>query len=132
VESTIMYNESELPSFERLEQMNLYLDKVGQLAQAHGKEWVEKILSLGDSKPDVLLSKSNDTTSIDSKQELGSGVFLIDQVKVLGIKINQQIIDLIKKSTYAQVETAITKYKRYRKVDNPEGLFWRILTNEHE
>ncbi len=141
-ESTTMYNESEFPSFERLEQMNIYLDKVGQLAHTYGKEWVEKILSIGDSKPDAKDSQSFDATSIDSKHHSGSGVVFIDEVKALGIDIDKQIeqeniSDLIKRSTYAQVKTAIAIYKEKYLSKNKvykakaEKLFWRILSNEH-
>ncbi|MDY6902976.1 MAG: hypothetical protein SWZ49_33625 [Cyanobacteriota bacterium] len=138
-----MYNENELPSSKRLEQSIVFLSKVEQLTQAHGKEWVENILSLGGLIPNAKDSQSFDATSIDSKHHSGSGVVFIDEVKALGIDIDKQIeqeniSDLIKRSTYAQVETAIAIYKEKYLNKNKvykakaEKLFLTILSNEHD
>ena len=137
-----MYNENELPSSKRLEQWIVFLSKVEQLTQIHGKEWVENILSLGGLILNAKDSQSVDTTSIGNKHHSGSGVVFIDEVKALGIDIDKQIeqeniSDLIKRSTYAQVETAIAIYKESylnkNKVFNnkAEKLFLTILSNEH-
>lgn len=68
----------------------------------------------------------------NTKSEETSAVDLIDEVKSLGLELNSQLINLISDSTVSQVKTVIARYRTYRQVTNPEGLFYRILTNERK
>ncbi|MFB8789325.1 MAG: hypothetical protein U7123_10840 [Potamolinea sp.] len=123
-----MQNFNSFPDKEWLEQINLYLEKVGKLAEVYGKEWVENVIK-GWSDPTVpdtsfRANRSPETSPTTSK------ALLVGQVKTLGLNLNDGMINLINHSNEKQVTRAIAKYKTYRPLKNPEGLFYTILKNE--
>lgn len=123
-----MQNFNSFPDKEWLEQINRYLEKVGKLAEVYGKEWVENVIK-GWSDP-----TAPDTSSAVNKAPYASpttsDASLLGQVKSLGLKLNDGLINLINHSSENQIKTAIAKYKTYRPLKNPEGLFYTILKNE--
>ncbi|MBW4598512.1 MAG: hypothetical protein KME29_02590 [Calothrix sp. FI2-JRJ7] len=117
---------------ELLTQKIRYLEQVKELTAMYGAERVLEFMQLGGfilTAPD---SESIGTASSDTKSQEDSGADLIEEVEALGLELNPQLINLIAKSAVQHVKTAIAKYKTYRQVTNPEGLFYRILSNEHK
>lgn len=123
-----MQNFNSFPDKEWFEQINLYLEKVGKLAEVYGKEWVENVIK-GWSEPTVPDTSSEANRSPDASPATSS-TFLVGQVKSLGLNLNDGLINLINHSSDKQVTRAIAKYKTYRPLKNPEGLFYTILKNE--
>ncbi len=141
---------------ELLTQNNRYLEQVKELTAIYGAERVLEFMqlgglisttpkneSIGSAPSDVAfelkevqsyLPKNESISSAlpDTKSQESSGADLIKEVEVLGLKLNPHLINLIASSTVSQVKTAIAKYKTYRQVTNPEGLFYRILSNEQK
>lgn len=123
-----MQNFNSFPDKEWLEQINLYLEKVGFLAEVYGKEWVENVIK-GWSDP-TAPDTSSEVNKAPHPSPTTSDAFLVGQVKSLGLNLNDGLINLINRSSDKQVKTAIAKYKTYRPLKNPEGLFYTILKNE--
>jgi hypothetical protein len=115
---------------ELLTQKNRYLEQVKELTAIYGAERVLEFMQLGGLISTSSGSESISTVPSDTKSPESSSVDLMDEVKSLGLELNPLLINLIAKSTVLQVRTAIAKYKTYSQVTNPEGLFYRILTNE--
>ncbi|MBX9255344.1 hypothetical protein H1Q63_15580 [Desmonostoc muscorum CCALA 125] len=113
-----------------LTQKTRYLEQVKELTAIYGTERVLEFMQLGGLISTSSGSESVSTAPLDTKSPESSSVDLMDEVKSLGLELNPLLINLIAKSTVQQVKTAIAKYKTYRQVSNPEGLFYRILTNE--
>lgn len=126
-----MQNFNSFPDKERLQQINLYLENVGKLAEAHGREWVENLLKLGWSASTVPDTSSEGKSASDASTATSSAL-MMDEVESLGLQLNPNLIDLIVNSSVPQVKTAIAKYKTYRPFKNPEGLFYTILKNEQK
>jgi hypothetical protein len=117
---------------ELLTQTNHYLEQVKELTATYGAEKVLEFMQLGGLIATTPKNGSIGSAPSDTKSQESSGADLIDEIEVLGLELNPQLINLIGSSTVGQVKTAIAKYKTYRRVDNPEGLFWRILSNERK
>ena len=115
---------------ELLMQKNRYLEQVKELTAIYGAEKVLEFMQLGGLISTTPKNESIGSDPSDTKSQESSGADLIDEVKSLGLELNPQLINLIAKSTVQQVRTVIAKYKTYRQVTNPEGLFYRILSNE--
>lgn len=116
---------------ELLTQTNRLLENVKELTSVYGSEKVIEFMQLGGLLQTTPNSESIDTNLVDIKSQESNSVDLIGKVESLGLELNPKLLNLITTSTFAQVKIAIAKYKTYRRVDNPEGLFWRILSNEH-
>jgi hypothetical protein len=118
---------------ELLKQTNHYLEQVKEITAIFGKERVLELMRLGGGRSiSTLPDYEPSSAPPNAKSEESSGVDLIDEVKSLGLELNSQLINLISDSTVSQVKTVIAKYRTYRQVTNPEGLFYRILTNERK
>jgi hypothetical protein len=115
---------------ELLTQKNRYLEQVKELTGTYGAEKVLEFMQLGGLIATTPKNGSTASAPSDTKSQETSGTDLIDEIEVLGLELNPQLINLIAKSAVQHVKTAIAKYKTYRQVTNPEGLFYRILTNE--
>lgn len=126
-----MQDFNSFPDKEWLQQINLYLENVGKLAEAYGREWVENLIKLGWSAPTVP-DTSSEGNSASYPSPTTNNAFLVDEVESLGLKLNPNLINLIVNSSVQQVKTAIAKYKTYRPFKNPEGLFYTILKNEQK
>lgn len=125
---------SQTGSFRELEvlhQKNRYLEKVGELAEAHGAERLERWMQFGgfsQTAPDA----SPPTNSASDASPTASSADMLAEVEALGLELNPNLITLIVNSSIKQIKTAIAKYKTYRQLTNPEGLFYRILDNERK
>lgn len=117
---------------ELLTQTNRLLENVKELTPVYGSEKVIEFMQLGGLFQTTPNSESIDANLVDIKSQKSNSLDLMGKVESLGLELNPKLINLITTSTFAQVKIAIAKYKTYQKVDNPEGLFWRILTNERE
>ncbi len=117
---------------ELLTQTNRLLENVRELTPIYGAERVLEFMQLGGLISTAPDSESIGTARSDTKSQESSSVDFMDEVKALGLELNPQLINLIAKSTVQQVKTAIAKYKTYRQVTNPQGLFYRILSNEQK
>ena len=118
-----------LPEIELLQQKYLLLEKIGQLAEAHGSQWVERCMHLGGFAPTAPEPHLNGNGA-NAASPTSSSADLFGEVESLGLELNPNLITLIVNSSVQQVKTVIAKYKTYRKLTNPEGLFYRILHNE--
>lgn len=126
-----MQDFNSFPDKEWLQQINLYLENVGKLAEAYGREWVENLLKLDGSAP-TIPNTSSEGNGASYASPTTNNAFLVDEVESLGLNLNPNLINLIVNSSVQQVKTAIAKYKTYRQVTNPQGLFYRILSNEQK
>jgi len=117
---------------ELLTQKNLYLQQVKELTAMYGAEKVLEFMQLGGLIPTTPKNESIDSSLLDTKSQESNSADLFAQVETLGLTLNPLLINLISTSTVAQVKIAIAKYKTYRQVINPQGLFYRILINERK
>lgn len=115
---------------ELLTQKTRYLEQVKELTAIYGTERVLEFMQLGGLISASSGSESINTVPSDTKSPESSSIDLMDEVKSLGLELNPQLINLIASSNVSQVKTAIAKYKSYRPVYNPQGLFYTILSNE--
>ncbi|QSJ16143.1 hypothetical protein JYQ62_31000 [Nostoc sp. UHCC 0702] len=115
---------------EWLRQINIFLQNVRELTELFGKEWVDNLLQRWFTATAPDSSSSSADINASNAEPAASGADMIGNVELLGLELNPQLINLIAQSTVEQVKTAIAKYKTYRQVTNPEGLFYRILSNE--
>ena len=116
---------------ELLHQKNRYLEKVGELAEAHGADRVERWMQFGgfsQTAPDA----SPPSNSATDASPTSSSADMFAEVEALGLELNPNLITLIVKSSVQQVKTAIARYKTIRPLTNPEGLFYTILKNERK
>lgn len=122
---------SSFPELELLQQKYRYLEKVGELAQAHGAERVERWMQLSGFAP-----TAPDTSSFGNRafaaSPTSSSADMFAEVEALGLELNPNLITLIVNSSVQQVKTAIARYKTIRQLTNPEGLFYTILKNERK
>jgi hypothetical protein len=118
-----------LPELELLQQKYHFLEKVGELAQAHGADRVDRWMQLGGFAP-----TAPDTSSFGNgafgASPTSSNTDLLGEVEALGLELKPNLITLIARSSVQQVKIAIAKYKTYRPLSNPSGLFYTILKNE--
>lgn len=117
---------------ELLTQKTRYLEQVKELTAIYGTERVLEFMQLGGLISASSGSESISTVPSDTKSPESSSIDLMDEVKSLGLELNPQLINLIASSNVSQVKTAIAKYKSYRPVYNPQGLFYTILSNENK
>ena len=119
------------PELELLQQKYRYLEKVGELAQAHGAEQVERWMQFGgfsQTAPDASPSSNSATDASPTS----SSADMFAEVEALGLELKPNLITLIVNSSIPQIKTAIAKYKTYHRLTNPEGLFYTILDNERK
>jgi hypothetical protein len=115
---------SENQRLERLQQFNNCLITVKELAG--GSIGVEPVLRL------MQFSGIYDTPATEP---CSTGAEILGEVEAMGIKLNPSLVALIMKSSLQEVQTAILIYNKayhnkQKRVDKPEGLFYRILDNQ--
>lgn len=120
-----------LPELELLQQKYRFLEKLGELAQAHGADRVDRWMQLGGFAPAAPETSSFGNGAF-AASPTSSSADLLGEVESLGLELNPNLITLIANCRVQQVKTAIAKYKTCRPLTNPEGLFYTILKNERK
>lgn len=106
------------------------LETIGQLAQTHGVDTVERWMQL------IGLFQADSYFFLNRKNELNvslvSSIDMIGDVEALGVKMTPDIITLIANSSVQQVKIAIARYKTTKPYKSAEDLFYTILKNLHK
>lgn len=91
-----------------------------RLISALGTECVRRLILGEDAETD---------SPVEQQPSLASA--LLPEVAALGVELNRRIVALVVNSDVEVVKASINIYATYDKVENPNGLFYTILTNQN-